>query len=80
MISRFWVGGRGDLRESTLHGCHEASVGFPSDQSSDLPGRLPDHEHSHAEESHHPTAESLKAAVQSAVQSIDTKSEPSKPS
>ena len=25
-IARFAVGGQGDLRESTLHGCHEANV------------------------------------------------------
>ena len=25
LISRFAVGGRGDLRESTLHGCHDHS-------------------------------------------------------
>ena len=26
LISAFKVGGRGDLRESTLHGCHDAHV------------------------------------------------------
>jgi putative FmdB family regulatory protein len=32
LISRFAVGGQGDLRESTLHGCHEYTGG-------------PDHDH-----------------------------------
>ncbi len=26
VISRFLVGGRGDLRETTLHGCHDCHV------------------------------------------------------
>lgn len=29
LISRFAVGGRGDLRESTFHGCHEHFDGLP---------------------------------------------------
>jgi putative FmdB family regulatory protein len=44
LISTFRVGGRGDLRESTMHGCHEAhvSVGGEHDHSHD-------HGHSHDE-------------------------------
>jgi putative FmdB family regulatory protein len=28
LISRFAVGGQGDLRESTLHGCHDCGPGL----------------------------------------------------
>ena len=38
LISRFAVGGRGDLRESTMHGCHDAQV---------TPGEGHDHSHDH---------------------------------
>ena len=31
LISAFKVGGRGDLRESTLHGCHDAHVPHSAD-------------------------------------------------
>lgn len=30
LISRFAVGGQGDLRESTVHGCHDAHVSLDS--------------------------------------------------
>ncbi|MBC7690831.1 MAG: zinc ribbon domain-containing protein [Methylotenera sp.] len=39
MISRFAVGGRGDLRESTLHGCHAE----PDHNHADSHGH--DHDH-----------------------------------
>lgn len=31
LISKFTVGGHGDLRESTMHGCHEATVPLSED-------------------------------------------------
>lgn len=41
LISRFAVGGRGDLRESTLHGCHDCDVS-PSEE-----GHSHDEGHTH---------------------------------
>lgn len=35
LISKFAVGGQGDLRESTLHGCHDNDDGTPHDHGSD---------------------------------------------
>src|SRR4051812_6454308 len=32
LISKFAVGGRGDLRESTMHGCHDCNVSLPGEQ------------------------------------------------
>jgi putative FmdB family regulatory protein len=29
LISKFAVAGRGDLRESTMHGCHDCDVALP---------------------------------------------------
>ncbi|MCM2277126.1 MAG: zinc ribbon domain-containing protein [Oligoflexia bacterium] len=43
LISRFAVGGQGDLRETTMHGCHEAHVS--------LPGQEPAH-HEHSGQDH----------------------------
>jgi putative FmdB family regulatory protein len=40
LISRFAVGGQGDLRESTMHGCHDAHVGL---------GDGHDHGHDHGD-------------------------------
>ncbi len=31
LVSRFAVGGRGDLRESTMHGCHDNYTGMSGD-------------------------------------------------
>ncbi|MCM2323199.1 MAG: zinc ribbon domain-containing protein [Oligoflexia bacterium] len=33
LISRFAVGGQGDLRESTMHGCHDCHVPVPDESS-----------------------------------------------
>ena len=44
-ISRFFVGGRGDLRESTLHGCHDQGW-MPGEE-----GDLRPHSHDHSGES-----------------------------
>lgn len=38
LISKFAIGGQGDLRESTMHGCHEHYTGMP---------------HSHGDGEHH---------------------------
>lgn len=35
LISKFAVGGQGDLRESTLHGCHDNDDGTPHSHGSD---------------------------------------------
>jgi putative FmdB family regulatory protein len=40
LISRFAVGGQGDLRETTMHGCHDAHVSLPGESAA------PDHDHS----------------------------------
>ncbi len=42
LISKFAVGGQGDLRESTMHGCHDAQVGLDGDHSHDH-----HHDHNH---------------------------------
>jgi putative FmdB family regulatory protein len=49
-ISRFWVGGQGDLRESTLHGCHDCELspgGLTSNGASELShgGHHDNHDH-----------------------------------
>jgi putative FmdB family regulatory protein len=45
LISKFAVAGRGDLRESTMHGCHDCSVApGPVEHS---PDHGHDHDHSH---------------------------------
>ena len=31
IVSKFAVGGQGDLRESTMHGCHDHSTGADHD-------------------------------------------------
>ena len=38
LISRFAVGGQGDLRESTFHGCHDHFTGAETSSSSDSGG------------------------------------------
>ncbi len=40
---RIRIGGQGDLRESTMHGCHDQFDGVSHDHS---------HEHSHGSEGH----------------------------
>lgn len=53
LISKFAIGGQGDLRESTMHGCHGCHVplGQPESGSaeshthSDAPVALPGHTH-----------------------------------
>jgi putative FmdB family regulatory protein len=45
LISAFKVGGRGDLRESTMHGCHDAHVAPDFDHS-----HSHDHDHGHGDE------------------------------
>ncbi|MBI3535803.1 MAG: zinc ribbon domain-containing protein [Deltaproteobacteria bacterium] len=46
LISKFWVGGRGDLRESTIHGCHDNYTGLDAaehahDNHTDTPPEEP---------------------------------------
>ncbi len=41
LFSKFAVGGRGDLRESTQHGCHDAHISLKGEPCS---GRDSDHE------------------------------------
>lgn len=52
LISAFRVGGRGDLRESTMHGCHESHVPLGPGQtgaSNDADhGHDHDHDHGHS--------------------------------
>ncbi len=47
LISRFAVGGQGDLRETTFHGCHDASVPHSHDGHHHY-----DHGHNHDHGSH----------------------------
>ena len=44
LISKFAVGGQGDLRETTLHGCHDAHVDLE-------PGHSHDDHHDHSSDS-----------------------------
>jgi putative FmdB family regulatory protein len=44
LISRFAVGGQGDLRESTFHGCHDARVPL-GPQCDSGPDHSGDHNH-----------------------------------
>jgi putative FmdB family regulatory protein len=50
LISRFAIGGQGDLRESTMHGCHDYD-GAPGQEHSHGPGD--DHSHNHGEDHGH---------------------------
>jgi len=49
LLSRFAIGGQGDLRESTLHGCHDCMPGPGDESSHDSHG---EHDHSGPEHDH----------------------------
>jgi putative FmdB family regulatory protein len=50
LISAFRVGGRGDLRETTLHGCHDCHVPLGPQQGAQNQDQ--GHSHDHAAHSH----------------------------
>ena len=43
LLSRFAIGGQGDLRESTQHGCHDCPMGPEVDSSSNSHDSQHDH-------------------------------------
>ena len=51
LISRFAIGGQGDLRETTMHGCHDHSTGHEGDSGQSHDDHA-GHDHSHHDHDH----------------------------